>query len=174
MDMSNEINSILKVNERKDINQDKLKEKIKEKEKQYINGGPIPGATSRLKELYECTTYAIFLRKLKESKIPGAVFCMSLVASDIEINFLSKLNQDVSVELKHGDILLSDLDPFNELHNEMMHLKGGSQISVIRTNLAHSKKIGLEENSITTIEGKLSSARIILSNSTFSRLCRLG
>jgi hypothetical protein len=171
MEMSNEINSILRANERKDINQEKLKEKIKEKERFYINDGPISGVNPKLAELYESKTYAIFLRKLKEMKNSCSVFALSLTASNIEANYFSQLNQDVSFEFRHGDIILSDLDLNNDLHNEILHLRGGSQISAIHAAMGPSKKIGQEENSLTSINGKLSSARVILSNSTFSRLC---
>lgn len=173
MDMSNEINSILRANERRDINQEKLKEKIREKERSYINDGAVLGPNPRLNKLLESKTYESFLRLLSEFKSGGSIFAISLVASNIELNYYSKLNQDISVDIRHDDIILSDLDINNELHHELLHLKGGSQISVTHNTLTHAKKIGLDENSLTTINGKLSSARVILSNSTFSRICRL-
>lgn len=172
MDMSNDINSILKANERKDVNQLKLNEKIREKENNYLIGDMPFSPQKKIAFLYNTNSYKEFLKKLSELKQQGSIFAMSLSASDISVTVQNLSNQEITIDISHQDVVLRDLDLNNQLHNEVFCQRGESQWSLAYKAYEKSGNFSKSKRSETLFTGKLGSSRVILSNSTFNRICK--
>lgn len=173
MDMSNEINGILKVNDKKDVNLDKLNDKIKEKENYYITGDVLYSPQKKMTDLYNAQSYQEFSRRLSELKHQGSIFAMVFSASGILATFQTESNQDGKLEITHQDIVLKDLDPNNQLHSELVCISGQSSWTLVHKAFEASGSAAKGKPSQTTFFGKLGSCSIILSNSTFNRICKL-
>ena len=173
MDMSNDINDILLANSRKDVNQEKLNEKISQKVANYLCNPASFKNIDFLSELLQAATMKGFLETLGFSSPKGAFFAMSLVLNDFKLNYLTKSRIEDSIDLSFGNILIKDLDHKCQTHSELIHLKEYSQLFISRTMKKTSKGSLNGEEAHYLLNGKIGIVKIILSNTTFNRICTL-
>ena len=173
MEMNNEINGVLKANRMKDINHEKLNEKIRERAAKYFSPQAISQASRNLGTLLSCYSYDHFIKKLADFKSQGSIFILSFSVTDLEISHTIKNGWENSVELKFGEVVAKDLDAEAKVHSEILQSNSSSTLS-FSTRVAKSSKEALfQKELLYQITGRLGGLRFLLENTTFNRICKV-
>jgi hypothetical protein len=171
MDMSNEINQILTANSKRDINQEKLNEKIKETIAKYVQH-PAKNP-SYMKSLHMASTLAEFLTNLSQINTKSAVFAISFVASKFKVAYNTNSRSEDNVNVSFGEVTMKDLDPNNTLHSKILNIREESTLTLTRSSHKASKSSLEAEQTHYKIVGRMGAIRLILGNTTFNRICTL-
>ena len=174
MEMCNEINGIISANSKRDINQDKLNEKIRERVSKYFSSPTIDLGGKTLKSLSACHSYDNFIKKLSEVKSSGSVFVLIFSLSDLELGHTNRSTSEDRFELRFGEISINDLDTKGVEHSELLHSKNHSSLVVTRSMKKTSRNMLYPTETYYEIQGKIGGLRLLLQNTTFNRLRKTG